>query len=235
MKIFKKVLSILMASVMTITSFAVTSSAASIEDTAVKITSGKTYSTYISNYKDYEISIKQNGYLNLSFISTMQRVDVYVYDNYGNELPCIKLDVKTGEAKNWSNGSGYVLCEWNRVTEKFSGKLKYEIKKGTYYIRFKVIGDGTENKLSFSATFPSSSSSSSAKISYLSLTIPQNSSIQLGAILSAKSSSSVKWSSSKSSVASVSSKGKVTAKKKGSAVITAKLDSSSIKIKINVK
>ncbi len=247
MKIFKKVISILMASVMAITAFAVTSSAASIEDTAVKITSGKTYShTFAGKYHedraDYKIVSNGKGKLSIKLNATNEYVIFELFDSNFNTVDVASTAVTTGSIENGGEGYEYVTYYWNRTGEKIVSTTTWNIKKGTYYLR---VGNcyykGTSSGVTFSGktkitpTFPSSSSSSSAKISYLSLTIPKNSSIQLGAILSAKSSSSVKWSSSKSSVASVSSKGKVTAKKKGSAVITAKLGSSSIKIKINVK
>ena len=45
----------------------------------------------------------------------------------------------------------------------------------------------------------------------------------------------MKWSSSNKKVATVNSKGKVTAKKKGTAVITAKVDSDTYECKVTVK
>lgn len=240
MKKITKVLSVLMAAVMLMTALCVPASAASIESTAVKISSGKTYSTSLNSpgaEKNFKISVNKNGYLDLQFISTLERVDVTVYDSDGNKQTCIKESVKTGEADNntyysWDNGC--VFCYWNRTFEKFSGTLRYEVKKGVYYIQFERITGGNENDLSITATFPSSSSSSSAKISYLSIEVPKGSKMQLAAVVSAKTSASVSWSSSKSSVVSVNSKGKITAKAKGSAVITAKLGSSTMKIRIKV-
>lgn len=239
MKIFKKALSILMASVIMVTAFAVTLSAASIEDTAKIIDSGKKISDtmYGNESVAYKINISKKGILKIHFTAKCEFLKVFLYDKNGNRVD--ESDVEYISGGDWSIydiGENYIDFEWNEKVEKIEAKLQYTVEKGTYYIEFYRVGNyGGSGKLNFTATFPSSSSSSSAKISYLSLTIPKNSSIQLGAILSAKSSSSVKWSSSKSSIASVSSKGKVTAKKKGSAVITAKLGSSSIKIKINVK
>lgn len=87
----------------------------------------------------------------------------------------------------------------------------------------------------FTINIPASSTSKSAKISYLSMTLGKGSSVQLGTVLSGSSSQKVTWTSSKSSVVSVSSSGKISCKKKGTATITAKLGSSKVKIKIKVK
>ncbi len=72
------------------------------------------------------------------------------------------------------------------------------------------------------------------KLAYFQITLKKGSTLQLDGILDSGSGAAASFSSSKSSVASVSSKGKVTAKAKGTAVITAKYGSSSIKIRIKV-
>jgi len=77
-------------------------------------------------------------------------------------------------------------------------------------------------------------SKTEGKLSYFTITVSEGDVLQLGTVMS-PSNAKVTWTSSKSSVAAVSSAGKVTAKAAGSAVITAKSGTSSIKIKVVVK
>lgn len=248
MRIAKRLLTLFMVIVMAMTAFSVTVSAASIEETAMSISSGKKYSTTLNAYgveKDFKISVTKSGYLELNIVSKLERVDVTVYDSNGNKQTCIKETIQSGKVDNNTNYSwdtGNVYCLWNNAVEKFSGILKYEVKKGNYYIRFERIYGGTENDISLTATFPSSSASSSSsssststgKVSYITLTMSKGWSLQLGAVVS-PSGKKVTWKSSKKSVVSVSSNGLITAKKKGTAIITAKCGSSTKKIKIIVK
>lgn len=75
-----------------------------------------------------------------------------------------------------------------------------------------------------------------AKLSHLCLELKKGSTVQLSGILAdADVASSAKWSSSKTSVASVTSTGKVKAKAKGTAMISCKLGSVTLKIQIKVK
>lgn len=241
MKKITKALSVLMAAVMLMTALCVPASAESIEDTAKKITSGKTYSETLydsSSNADYKIVVTKSGTLKINFTSKMSSMDIIVYDSNGNTVSYDDISVSSGYIE-WYNGSREIDTVWNSTIEKCSGTVTYKVKKGTYYVRFDRDSYSSEGsrKITFTATFPSSSSSSSsssAKISYLSIEVPKGSKMQLAAVVSAKTSQSVSWSSSKSSVVSVTSKGKITAKAKGTAVITAKLGSSTMKIRIKV-
>ena len=95
-------------------------------------------------------------------------------------------------------------------------------------------------KFTYPATSSNTSKSSSdatidtalGKMTALTVTLKKGSTLQLGATVSGKG--TVAWSTSKRSVATVSDKGKVTAKAKGSAVITAKLGSTSYAITVKV-
>ena len=236
MKKITKILSALMAAVMALTALGITAFAESIEDTAKSIKSGEKVSTYVSDEKDYKISVKKSGSLILKFASKIPEIRIYVYDSDGSSIIYDDCTVTSGHAE-WSTNNEYTWADWNSTVEKSVGTITYTVKKGTYYIRFGrsiYSSDSGSCKLNFTATFHSSSSTKTAKISYLSIEIPKGTTMQLGAVLSAKSDTKVTWSSSKSSVVSVNSKGKITAKKKGTAVITAKLGSSKMKIKIKV-
>ena len=119
--------------------------------------------------------------------------------------------------------------EWDSSTEIASATYTYDIKKGTYYIR--LISLGENGKLSVTATFPSSETDSSSKISCITIPMKVGGTMQLSTDGGDKD---ITWSSSKSSVATVSSSGRVTAKKSGTTVITAKSGSSTAKIQIKV-
>ncbi len=236
MKKITKILSVLMAAVMALTALNITVFADSIEDTAKSIKSGTEYSAKLYNdgdYADYKIVVSKAGDLKINLSAQYYDGFIYVYDSNGNKIEASEFTEKSGDISTYW-GRDELLFTWNETIEKFSGIFTYGVKKGTYYIRITRDTTTGSGKLNFTATFPSSSSSKTAKISYLSIEIPKGTTMQLGAVLSAKSDTKVTWSSSKSSVVSVNSKGKITAKKKGTAVITAKLGSSKMKIKIKV-
>ena len=92
----------------------------------------------------------------------------------------------------------------------------YGLKKGTYYIRISNYSSWAYNaynqngKLTFTATYPSTSNT--AKIKYITINMARGDSLSLGADLTG--SGTVTWKSSKPSVAAVSSTGIVTAKSK---------------------
>lgn len=246
MKKIVKILSVLIAAVMALSALGVTAFAESIEDTAKKISSGKTYThTFAGEYHedraDYKIVSKGKGTLSIKLNATNKYVIFVLFDSNFNTVDIESTSVTTGSVENGGEGYDYVTYYWNSTGEKIASTTTWNIKKGTYYLRvgncyYKATSSGVtySGKTKITATFPSSSSSSSVKISYLSIEIPKGTKMQLGAVLSAKTNSSIKWSTSKSSVVSVTSKGKITAKKKGTAIITAKLGSSTMKIKIKV-
>lgn len=239
MKKFGKILSCLLAALLLVTGLTIGAAAESIYDTASAITSGKEYSAKLYNKydtADYKITVSKAGDLNIKITAQMEETDVLVYDADGNTVQLSEAKTTSGTASERRYDSGCrTETYWNRTVEKYAGTLSYGVKKGTYYIRFNRYSSTGNGKLSFTATYPSSSSSKSAKISYLSMTLGKGSSVQLGTVLSGSSSQKVTWTSSKSSVVSVSSSGKISCKKKGTATITAKLGSSKVKIKIKVK
>lgn len=242
MKVFKKIAAILSAAVIAVTaaaSMAVTVGADSIANTATAITSGKAVSTILPSYgdtADYKITVKSAGTLKLSIESQMKRTFVEVYDSNGNTLSTIANTTASGSCDNI--GNSYHRMYWNSTIEKYKGTVSYSVKAGTYYIRFERYADGGNGKLTFTATYPSgtsssgSSSTSTAKVYYIVLYLEKGDRLSLGATIT--KGAKVTWKSSNTSVASVSSSGKLTAKGKGSAIITAKCGSSSKNIKVIV-
>ena len=238
MRIAKRLLTLFMVIVMAMTAFSVTVSAG-IEDTAKSISSGKAVSTTlysIWDIADYKINVTSNGTLKIALTSEMNYCNIYVYDVYGNKVRVANESVSAGGYSYSQIGYSDYKAKWNSVTEKYIGTISYGVSKGTYYIRFaRNGGSGGNGKINFTATFPSSSSSTSTgKVSYLTLTMSKGWSLQLGAVVS-PTGKKVTWKSSKKSVVSVSSSGLITAKKKGTAIITAKCGSSTKKITIIVK
>ncbi len=228
----KKMTAVLLSVVMLMCCFAVTASAESIADNAKAISSGKSYSTKL--YKsgetlDYKIKVSKSGELKLNITSQMREVDVYLYDTKGNTIGALDLQAKTGTT-TWA-WDGYVYCVWNSTVEKYSGSFKYSVDKGTYYLRLKRSGSAGSEKVSFKATFPSSSSSSSTETKADAITVP----MKKGATMQlAFNADDVKWTTSDKTIVTVTDSGKITAKKAGTAVITAKSDSGTAKLKIKV-
>lgn len=249
MKIFKKVISIIMASVIMVTALCISVSAdeyssAKLVNSGSKISFKIKYNDYFAWGKGrgeskpytYKVELSENGTLKLDITSATSSIFVQLLDSEGSEfIDYDKMTSHTGVAQH--HHKGYAWIHWEKSISKSKTTLEYKLKKGTYFVR--VLGSSNSevaDKTTVSFTYPQTKSDNEeAKLSHFALSLNEGDSIQLDTVISGSSDSSVKWSSSKSSVASVSSKGKVTAKKKGSAVITAKLGSSSIKIKINVK
>ena len=221
---FKKLAAILLSAVMLVCCFAVQAGAASVFDTAKAINSGKKYTKELkyNECADYKITANKSGKLVLKLIADIYRVEINVCDSDG-----AKLDPE--EYKSASGYSWYNKMEWDSSTEIASATYTYDIKKGTYYIR--IISLGKKGKLNVTATYPSSETDSSSKISCITIPMKVGDTMQL---TTDAGSTGITWSSSKSSVAAVSSAGKVTAKKAGTTVITAKSGSSTAKIQIKV-
>ena len=221
---FKKLTAILLSAVMLVCCFAVQAGAASVFDTAKAINSGKKYTKELkyNECADYKITANKSGKLVLKLTADIYRVEINVCDSDG-----AKLDPE--EYKSASGYSWYNKMEWDSSTEIASATYTYDIKKGTYYIR--LISLGEKGKLNVTATFPSSETDSSSKISCITIPMKVGGTMQLSTDGGDKG---ITWSSSKSSVATVSSAGKVTAKKAGTTVITAKSGSGTAKIQIKV-
>ena len=233
MKIAKKIAAALLAAAMAFTALVIPVGADSIEDTATAITSGKSVSTNLYAYgdeKDYKISVNSSGKLTISLESQMKEMGIYLFDVNGNKVAPISTDASSGNAY-YESYSKYTSCYWNNTIEKFKGSVSYSVTSGTYYIRFKRYNSSGNGKLTFTATYPSTTAKK-AKISYININLAKGSTLSLGATVT--NGGTVTWKSSNSSVVTVSSAGSITAKGKGSAIITAKCGSSSKKVKIVV-
>ncbi len=235
MKIFRKIAAVLSAAVIAVSacaSMAVTAGADSIYDTAKAISSGKSVSTILPAYNDtadYKITVSGSGTLKFSIESQMKELYMYVYDSDGNKISTIANTDTSGYSADIGVKSHYMV--WNNTVEKYKGAVSYSVKSGTYYIRFNRTSSSGNGKLTFTATYPTGSSSK-AKINYITLNLSKGDSLSLGADMTG--SGTVTWKSSNSSAVSVTSSGRVTAKGYGSAIITAKVGKTTKKIKIVV-
>ncbi len=235
MKIFRKIVAVLSAAVIAVSacaSMAVTAGADSIYDTAKAISSGKSVSTILPAYNDtadYKITVSGSGTLKFSIESQMKELYMYVYDSDGNKISTIANTDTSGYSADIGVKSHYM--QWNNTVEKYKGTVSYSVKSGTYYIRFNRTSSSGNGKLTFTATYPTGSSSK-AKINYITLNLSKGDSLSLGADMTG--SGTVTWKSSNSSAVSVTSSGRVTAKGYGSAIITAKVGKTTKKIKIVV-
>ena len=224
---FKKLAAILLSAVMLVCCFALQAGAESVFDTAKAINSGKKYTKELKRNEcaDYKITANKSGKLVLKLIADIYRVEINVCDSDGAKLD--PEEYKSASGYSWNN-----QMEWDSSTEIASATYTYDIKKGTYYIRIISISSiNKKGKLNVTATFPSSETDSSSKISCITIPMKVGGTMQLSTDGGDKG---ITWSSSKSSVATVSSAGKVTAKKAGTTVITAKSGSGTAKIQIKV-
>ncbi len=244
MKKLLKFLTILMSIVLLVTALYIPAAAASIEDTAKAIDSGKKISFTPSGgsiwggkYYDYKVVLAEKGTLKLSINTKGEKTCIKVIDSDGNCFEPSDKKATTGRIY-YSSLNGRTELSWNRTMEKFSGTLSYKsLKKGTYYVRIWNYSTSYElkGKMSVSFSYPQEKEDDDkeeGKISCLSVTLEKGDTLQLGAVIEGEG--TVTWSTSKKSVAAVSDKGKITAKAEGTATITAKLGSSSIKIKVKV-
>ena len=236
---------------------------AEVGDTVSKVI-GRKYAYDVGYYSDhmayYKFELKSAGDLDLKInIDGADQVFVDLYRQDGNQAR--PQTAKYTSGKLFNSGST-VFCRWKDYSKVITGTIPYKgLKAGIYYLRFtgvsvesvdpspyysKTIRGGEytgviKATLSFTPTSSSSSGSSSSsssskttgKLEYLSVTLKKGSTLSLGAVTTG-SSDGITWSSSKKSVATVNSKGKITAKAAGNAIITAKLGSTSVKIKVVV-
>lgn len=243
MKKILKILSAIMSAVILITTLCVPVSAASIEDTAKAIDSGKKISftpksdtVFGGPYYDYKVTLSEKGTLKLAFATKAEKIFVTVLNSDGKWLKISDKNASSGSIYQ-SSLNGETWLSWNRNVEKFNGTLSYKsLEKGTYYVRIWTASHyDVKGKMSVSFSYPQEKEAdekAEGKISYLSVTLKKGNTLQLGAVIDGDG--TVTWSTSKKAVATVTSKGKITAKAAGTATITAKLGSSSVKIKIKV-
>lgn len=224
MKKFLSILLSLAVAVTAMTAFAVTASAIDLFPDAVTAKSGKEVEKTMSSMstKTYKFSVSKKGTLEIKVTHTSSQYVTFVLkDSDGGVIGASNSEAKAGY---WDRSAAYPR------DGVFSGYKTYNLTKGTYYLEVYSSNGGL---VSFTPTYPSTASTEK-RVSYLSATLEKGSTLQLGAVLSDGKAGTAEWSSSKSSVASVTSKGKITAKAKGTAVITAKVGSSTVKIQIKV-
>lgn len=254
MKTLKRFFAVVLTAALLISTRTFAVSAASIADSAKPGESGKKYSYTFQDGEDglvYKLELSKKGNIEINFNYQLSTGVIKLFDSDGNSLKPDSIEMTSGKSGYWNdsysydgNGnkvySGYATTfTWNEAFEKSAGKLIFKSKaKGTYYAKISYeYGFKGKGKASWSFTYPSAKqteSSGSGKISNFTLRLDAGDSIKLGVDVSPDD-ADVFWSSSKSSVASVSASGKVTAKKAGTAIITAKCGSSSVKIKVIVE
>lgn len=247
MKKITKILSVIMAAVMLMTALCVPASAADEFKSAKLVNSGSKVSFSLKADKTYDdgrfkgngiakifkIELSKKGTLQLDIVSAVSKTTIQVLDEDGAEA--FRQNEKKITTGVYSTYKTNEYLSWDSDVKKSKATLKYNLEKGTYYI--KIFGDSgakVAGKTSITFNYPQekAESSDSAKITSFAITLKKGDSIQLDAILSGEG--TVKWSTSKKAVATVTGKGKVTAKAKGTAVITAKTGDSSMKITVKV-
>ncbi len=241
MKKITKILSVLLAAVMFMTALCVTSSAASIEDTAKAVDSGSKVSFKpdtsglfggSKEYKDFKVKLSEKGTLKLTISTVSEDTRVTLINSNGNIVECSETSATTGNIYYTKE----IWLSWNSNVERFKGVIKYKsLAKGTYYVR--IWNDNfseVKGKMSVSFKYPQASTDDeeTGTISALSVTLKKGNTLQLGAVVEGEG--TPEWTSSKKSVASVDSDGKITAKSAGTTEIKAKLGKSSVKIQVKV-
>ena len=237
LKITARLLCIITAVSVMLTAFTVFASAESLFARAKALTSGKKYTIDFDYYEDerydgllYKINADA-GELKIKLETSDGYGSIIVMNSKSESITASKSTAVTGETAiydSYYDSKAKFRFDSNYLMEEFKGTVTYTLTKGTYYILI----DTTCDIISFTATYKVYTAP--VKINSLCLTVPKGSAVKLGSVLTAATDKTVTWTSSKTSVAAVTSKGKVTAKAAGTAVITAKLGSSSVKITIKV-
>ena len=236
---FKRLAAVLLSVAMLVCCFSVSASAESIADTAKAISSGESktlkYSKNEDINNDFCIKLSQKGNIVISIASNVSEIYVYIFDENGNKYVPDTTSATSGSVRVNSYG-GYAICDWNSTVEKCRGTMTYKnMKKGTYYVRFRkemvLFGGGRTGKATIKITYPSSDAESTSKLTSITIPMKVGDTMQLS---TDAGSTGVTWTSSKASVAAISSAGKVTAKAKGTTMITAKIGSSTAKLVIQV-
>ncbi|MGN0655353.1 MAG: Ig-like domain-containing protein [Ruminiclostridium sp.] len=236
MKVIKKIIASLLAGVIAVSALCAVAGAESIFDTKTALTSGKkvTISYTTAGPKNYKIKVAKSGTLKINYTVESTDVNFYLYDSEGTSVPAETYSAKSGRLYT-NYGDTEVVAQKNSTSGIGSGEITFKVKKGTYYFSAKNVWYGS-GKLKLTATFPTSDESSSdAKIDALTLSVKKGTSLSFGTMITGTADlSDIKWTTSDKKVATVSEKGVVKAVAKGSATITAKIGSSSVKIIIKV-
>lgn len=233
MKFFKRLSAVVTAAALALCLCVMSVSAENIEDSAVSISAGKTYSGKINgkNADNYKIKVSEKGKMKISFTSYASNTCINVY-NSDFELLTADVELTSGRERSSVN---IKFIENNSDTGIAKGTETFEVKSGTYYIQFKGRNSSNKGKYKFSVSVPGESSIEAAPSATIKLCMEVGDKIDLSAMSGGKEVSSAKWSSSDEKIAKVSTKGKVTALKAGSCTITWKSGSSSFTVYIEVE
>lgn len=253
MKRFGKILSVVLAVVMALSSLCVAASAVVVSESTLtklekgtKVKNGQVISRKSSSSKGktYKITANKDGYLYLEVESTADQLFFAVCNADGKRYEG-KTQINAGYV-NTEVGATEITVYKDARQKKIKATVYFSIKKGTNYVEIYGNKNGKkesgESAIKF--TYPASSSNTTkskgeavidsalGRINALTVTLKKGATLQLGATTSGKG--AVKWTTSKRSVATVTNKGKVKAKAKGTAIITAKLGSTSFAITVKV-
>lgn len=177
----------------------------------------------------YKVEMAKKGTLKVDMTSAVSSVNVQVLDSSATDMiEYTKGTAAVGSVEYTNNYGAWIQAK----DGKSDVSLEYKLDKGVYYVKvFGTIDAYVGGKTELTLTYPQAAKG--AEITSFTITLSKGDKLQLGTLLNGKG--TVKWSTSKKSVAAVSSKGKITAKAKGSATITAKCGTSTMKIRIIVK
>lgn len=91
-----------------------------------------------SNYKDFKYTAESDGTLIIKFDAAIDKFCFRVFDSDKQAVPIKEFQTKTGSYFFKSDGKG----GWSESAGLYSGEFKYNVKKGTYYIRINRDIDG---------------------------------------------------------------------------------------------
>ena len=241
MKIIKKITAAFLAGVMAVTALCAVAGAESMLDAKTTLPNGKKITiscdgTNSSVERYYKFKVSQKGNFTIDYsLNCVQEVDIYICDSDGIKIASDKTEAKTGDC-SYNDYYGEVSLRSEIYTTKLgAGKVTYFLKKGTYYMMIKCT-NFEKGKFKFTPKYPTSEEGASdAKIDALTLSVKKGTKLSFGTMITGTADlSDIKWTTSDKKIATVSSTGTVKAVAKGSATITAKIGSSSVKIVIKV-
>ena len=242
MKIIRKITAAFLAGVMAVTALCAVVGAESILDTKTTLPNGKKITISCKGgdiiqdiVKNYKLKITKSGKLSISYTTDgVQEIYISLFDSDGAPIASDTAEAKSGSCR-YSSWNKNTEIWWNSSSKVGTGKITYDLKKGTYYLKV-VCDDYNEGKFKFTPKYPTSEEGSSdAKIDALTLSVKKGTKLSFGTMITGTADlSDIKWTTSDKKIATVSSTGTVKAVAKGSATITAKIGSSSVKIVIKV-
>ena len=204
MKKFKKIVAVLMSVTMIVCMFAVSASATSIFDNATNLKALNTVSVKNNTSSDKDVYFKIN-------LTDSGKIKFHYQDKtwtWGTEYFYLMN----------SNGDTIVS---NYLSNSFEKEYNID-KKGTYYVRLKLVPASSGREASSITDFYYTFTPNNTPAISLSISMKVGDKIDFSAVTS-NYKGNITWKTTKSSVATVS-KGAVTAKKKGTAQIRAYMD-----------